>query len=139
VLCSGTGAIINAASLSSMGTCVVPAGLLASGDRMEIRFDLEHQGVAAGFTFEVRWGSTQIFSRSAAAADVFVTGRAEANLAADGARFGTLSWGTVLPLSAGVASAADAYAGGLTIDFRGSVGQTGETLALANYAIVRLP
>lgn len=139
VVCSGTGAVINTASSSSMGTCAVPAGLLTSGDRVEIRFDLEHQGVEAGFTFEVRWGNTQILSRTAAAADAFVTGRADANLAANGARFGTLSWGAVLPLSAGVASASDTYDGGVTIDFRGSVGQPGETLALRNYAVVRVP
>jgi hypothetical protein len=138
VLCSGTGATINTASLSSMGACAMPAGLLTSGDRVEIRFDLEHQGVA-GYTFEVRWGSTQILSRQAAAGDAFVTGRADANLAAGSARFGTLSWGTVLPLSAGVAGASDAYTGGLTIDFRGSAGQAGETVALRNYAVVRVP
>src|SRR5581483_5477977 len=139
VLCSGVGSVINAASSSSMGTCAVPAGLLVSGDRIEIRFDLEHQGAAAGYSFEVRWGNTPILTRNAAAADAFVTGRADANLTASGARFGTLSWGSVLPLSAGVAGAPDAYAGGLTIDFRGAVGQAGETLALRNYAVVRVP
>lgn len=139
VLCSGTGAVINSATMSSLGTCSLPAGLLIGGDRVEIRFDLEHQGVAAGFTFEVRWGATQILSRGAAAADKSVTGRVDANLAADGARFGTLSWGTVLPLSATVASASDGYTGGLTLDFRGAVGQAGETLSLRNYAVVRVP
>jgi hypothetical protein len=49
------------------------------------------------------------------------------------------SWGTVLPFSASVASAADAYASGLTIDFQGMLAQTGDTLTLANYTVVRYP
>src|SRR5271157_3423760 len=40
VLCSGTGAATtNSASLTSIGTCTIPSGLLAPGDRVEIRFD----------------------------------------------------------------------------------------------------
>jgi hypothetical protein len=38
-----------------------------------------------------------------------------------------------------VASAADSYTSGLTIDFQGMLAQTGDTLTLANYTVVRLP
>jgi hypothetical protein len=139
VLCSGSGAVINTQTFGSIGACVVPAGLLAIGDRVEIRFDLEHQGATGGYTFEVRWGGTPVLTRDASAADGFVTGRVDANLAAADTRFGTLSWGSTLPLSAAVASASDSFANGLTIDFRGKVGQAGETLALRNYTVVRVP
>ena len=139
VLCSGTGALISSASFSSLGACAVPAGLLASGDRVEIRFDLEHQGVTAGYTFEVRWGNTPVLTRDATADDGFVTGRVDANLSSESTRFSTLSWGSALPLSATVAGATDSFAGGLTIDFRGRLGQPGETLTLRNYMVVRLP
>lgn len=139
VLCSGTGAVVNSTNFNSMGTCAVPSGLLASGDRLEIRFDLEHQGAASGFSFAVRWGTTTVLSRDAMPGDVFVTGRVDANLTTGSARFGTLSWGSLLPLSATVASAADSYAGGLTIDFQGKMAQAGETLGLKNYAVVRVP
>jgi hypothetical protein len=139
VLCSGSGAVINTQTFGSIGACVVPAGLLATGDRVEIRFDLEHQGATGGYTFEVRWGGTPVLTRDASAADGFVTGRVDANLAAADTRFGTLSWGSTLPLSAAVASASDSFANGLTIDFRGKVGQAGETLALRNYTVVRVP
>jgi hypothetical protein len=139
VLCSGAGAVVSSQSFSSMGTCPIPAGVLANGDRVEIRFDLEHQGVTAGYTFDVRWGSTSVLNRDASPSDGFVTARVDANLAAGNTRFGTLSWGSALPLSATVASAMDAYASGLTIDFRGKVAQAGETLALRNYNVVRLP
>jgi hypothetical protein len=139
ILCSGSGAVISSATDTSMGTCTVPAGLLVSGNRLEIRFDLEHQGVAAGFTFELRWGGIPILRRETAAGEAFVTGRVDADLAPDDVRFGTLSWGTVLPLSATVGSAEDGYSAGLTLDFRGAVGQAGETLELRNYTVIRLP
>ena len=139
VLCSGTGAVVNAPTFSSMGTCPLAAGLLKNGDRVEIRFDLEHQGATAGYTFEVRWGSTPVLNRDASAADAFVTGRVDANLSSGDTRFGTLSWGSTLSLSASVASASDPYSSGVTIDFRGKVGQAGETIALRNYTVVRVP
>jgi len=139
VICSGTGGTVSAPGFSSMGTCVIPAGVLASGDRVEIRFDLEHQGGAGGFSYEVHWGATTVLHLDAAASDLLVSGRADAGLIASGARLGTQSWGTVLPFSATVASAADAYAGGLTIDFQGKMGQAGDTLTLQNFTVVRLP
>ncbi len=139
VLCSGTGAATNTASFSSIGACAVPAGVLAPGDRVEIRFDLEHQGTATGFTFEVRWGSTAIVHRDAAASDVLATGRADAAILASGAQLSFQSWGTALPFTAGVASSTDAWASGLTIDFQGKLAQTGETLTLRNYTVVRFP
>jgi len=139
VLCSGAGAVTNSAAWSSIGICAVPAGLLTAGDRLEIRFDLEHQGVTGGYSFELRWGNTAVLLRDAPAADTFLTGRMDANLASGSARFAALSWGSTLPLSTAMASAADAYAGGLNIDFRGKVAQAGETLALRNYTVVRVP
>ena len=56
VLCSGLGATTNGTALVSIGSCGIPAGLLAAGDRVEIRLDLAHQGATSGFTFDVHWG-----------------------------------------------------------------------------------
>jgi hypothetical protein len=139
VLCSGTGAVTAALSLTSIGTCVIPSGLLGPGDRVEIRFDFAHQGTASGFTFEILWGATTILQRDAAAADALVTGRANAAILAAAAQLDSQSWGTVLPFSATLGSATDAYAGGLTIDFQAMLAQTGDTLTLANYTVVRFP
>jgi hypothetical protein len=139
VLCSGTGAATTTTSLTSVGTCAIPAGLLAPGDRVEMRFDFAHQGTASGFSFEIHWGATTIVHRDAAAADALVTGRADAALLAAVAQWNSQSWGAVLPFSASVASAADSYTSGLTIDFQGMLAQTGDTLTLANYTVVRFP
>ena len=56
VLCSGAGATINSATLTSLGACTIPAGLLSQGDRVEIRFDYSHGGTAGGFSIETHWG-----------------------------------------------------------------------------------
>ena len=66
VLCAGTGAATSGTALASIGSCAIPGGLLVAGDRVEILFDLEHQGIAGGFTFEVLWGATSIVQRAAA-------------------------------------------------------------------------
>ena len=82
VLCSGTGAATSSASLTSIGTCAIPSGLLAPGDRVEIHFDFAHQGTASGFSFEIHWGATTIVHRDAAAGDAVAGGRADAALLA---------------------------------------------------------
>lgn len=139
VLCSGTGASTTGVSLTSIGACAIPAGLLLAGDRVEIHFDLAHTGTVSGFTFEVDWAATPILNRSGAAADALVSGRAEAAVLASGSQLSGQSWGSVLPFSASVAPSADAYASGITINFRGMLAQAGDTLVLANYSVIRVP
>lgn len=140
VLCSGTGGATTAAVLASIGTCSISAGVLLPGDRVEVRFDLEHQGAASGFSFQILWGATALVHRDAAATDTLVTGRADAGILAAGAQLSFQSWGAVLPFSAGVANASDAYGTGLTIDFQGNLASaSGDTLTLRNFTVVRLP
>jgi hypothetical protein len=139
VLCSGAGAATASTDFAPVGTCSIPAGVLLQGDRIEVRYDLEHGGSAGGFSFQVSWGSTIVSSRDAAATDVLVAGRIDAGLVAGGARLSAQSWGTVLPLAATVASSADAYASGLTIDFLGKVANAVDTVTLRNFVVVRLP
>jgi hypothetical protein len=139
VLCSGTGAATNAATLTSIGTCTIPANLLLPGDRIEVRYDLDHQGSASGFSFEVHWGSTIIGHRDAAAEEVSATGRVDIGLVVTGARVSFQSWGTVLAFSAGVGTSADDFVGGLIIDFQGRLAQAGDTLTLSNFTVVRFP
>ncbi len=139
VLCSGTGAGASSTVLVSLGTCAIPAGVLASGDRVEIRFDFEHQGTAGGFSFEARWGSTLVTHRDGAAGDLLASGRANAGIVETGARLSVESWGTVMPFAAGVASANDPFTTGIAIDFQGKVTNPADSLVLRNYTVVRLP
>jgi hypothetical protein len=139
VLCSGIGAVTNSTTMAGVGTCSIPSGTLIPGDRIEIQFDFEHAGSASGFSFEVHWGATTALHRDAAASDILATGRADAVILPAGAQLSTQSWGTVLPLAAAVASSSDVWSGGLTIGFSAKVDQSGDTLTLRNFAVVRLP
>jgi len=139
VLCSGVGASTVSTTLASVGVCAIPAAILVPGDRVEVRFDVEHGGSTSGFSFEVRWGATVALHRDAVASDVLATGRIDVGLIAGGARLSAQSWGTVLPFSASVASSSDAYANGLTVDFLGKVGNAADTATLRSFAVVRIP
>ena len=77
--------------------------------------------------------------RDAAASDVLGTGHAGAGLVASGARLSAESWGTVLPFAVGVATSADVYAGGITVDLQGKVVNAADALMLRNFTVVRLP
>jgi len=139
VICSGTGTATSSLTLANIGTCAIPAGLLQPGDRVEIRFDAAHSGNTAGFSVEADWGGTVLIHRDGSAQDAMVTGRADASILAAGAQLSGQSWGTVLPLSAVVGAASDSYANGLTISFQGMVAQAGDSVALSNFTVVRIP
>jgi hypothetical protein len=139
VLCSGLGATSNSSTLASVGTCTIPASLLAAGDRVEIRFDFDHTGAAGGFSFAVQWGASTVLSRNASAVDAQATGRADAALTAAGAQLSHQSWGTALAFAAGVGTATDTYATGITVGFQASTVLPAETVTLRNFTVVRFP
>ncbi len=139
VLCSGSGAATSSLTLENIGNCAIRAGVLQPGDRLEIRFDVSHPGTAAGFSVEVDWGGTLLVRRDAAAPDALVTGRAGAAILTAGAQVSSQTWGTVLPFAATVGTVPDDYTGGLNISFQGRVAQTGDSITLTNFTVVRIP
>jgi hypothetical protein len=139
VLCSGMGASTNGAALTSIGACVIPAGVLVAGDRLAIHFDFAHQGSASGFSFEVRWGGSAVLHRDAAAGDALATGRADVALTATGAQSSAQSWGTLLPFAASVSTASGSFTGGLTVDFQAAAGQSQDVVTLRNFSVLRFP
>jgi hypothetical protein len=139
VLCSGSGSATSSTALATVGSCSIPAGLLAPGDRVEIRFDYGHTGGAGGFSTEVHWGATTLSHRDPGPTDTMVTGRADASILASGAQLSAQTWGAALPLAATVASAADDYSGGITVTFLAMVVQASDSAVLNNFTVVRLP
>ena len=139
VLCSGLGAATNSSTLASVGTCTIPAGLLSAGDRVEIRFDLDHSGTAGAFTFAVLWGATTVLSRNASAVDAQVAGHADAALTVAGAQLSHQSWGTSLGFAAGLGKSTDAYSAGITVTFQALTALAAETVTLRNFTVTRFP
>jgi hypothetical protein len=139
VLCGQTGASTNSVTLATLGACTIAAGVLLPGDRVEVRFDLSHQGSAAGFSLELHWGATTVVHRDATAGETLVSGRGDAAVLTAGAQTSSQTWGSVLSFGATTGTASDAYANGLTITLWGAVSQSSDLLALTNFSVVRVP
>jgi len=140
VTCSAAGTATSSTSFTSLGNCTFPANVLQSGDRVEIHFDLAHQGTAAAFEFRVLWGGTNLVNRPAAAGDAMIAGKGEAGVYNGGAQLRAESWGTALAYAAALGNAADNIVPPLTIDFQVKMSTaTAETVTLRNFTVIRYP
>ncbi len=140
ILCNGSGAGTAGTSSLLLGSCTIPARTLAVGDRVEVRFNLSHQGTAQGFVFQVLWGQTTLVQRTASAHDAVVTGHGDASVGPAGTLLDMQTWGTALLLDSRVAAASDALNADITVNFLGAMSTAGtETVSLQNYTVLRYP
>lgn len=140
ITCSASGTGTSSTTFTSVGSCTIPASVLQTGDRVEIHFDLAHQGTTVGFEFEALWGSTVAVDRIAPALEAMVAGKAESALYAGGAQLRAETWGSTLTYAAGVANATDSVVPPLKVDFQVKMLQTtSETVTLQNFTVVRYP
>jgi len=118
----------------------IGANVLQTGDRVEIHFDLAHQGAATGFEFKALWGQTVLMDRVGVAAESMIAGKGEAGVYNGGAQLRAESWGTTLAFAAGMVNATDSMVPALTINFWVKMEQsTSETVTLRNFTVVRYP
>lgn len=140
VVCSAVGGSTSSTITTQLGSCTVPAGLLGSGDRLEIRYMFGHTGSATGFTSEVRVGGTTVVSRTSGGTDSLFTGETGFGLYSGAQAWSTQSWGTGLSFAVGAGSSAENTAQALTVTFRGQMAaSTSDTLALRNFTVIRYP
>jgi hypothetical protein len=140
VICSSNGTNTSATTLTRLGSCTIPAGLLGTGDRIEIQFQYSHDGTAAGFVGEVHWGGTAFLSRPAAAAETAFVGRASFGIYAGAQSWDAQSWGNSLGLANAVGSAIADTSGSLTVSFLGQVSATTtDSVSLRNFTVTRYP
>ncbi len=140
VLCGATGTSTASPSAVSLGSCVIPANTLSSGDRVEVRFSLSHQGATNGFVFSVLWGSAVMVQRTAFSSDTLVVGHGDASIGSAGTILDSETWGTVLSLAPAVAAASNALSTSLKIDFQAAMSAAGsDTVGLQNYTVLRYP
>src|SRR5580658_742268 len=140
ILCAGMGTATSSTTLSSLGTCTIPAGTLQPGDRVKIDFDYSHEGTLTGFTFAVNWGDTLLVERNGAVSDAFISGWAEAGANTSACQMSFQTWGTVLGFGAGVLNAYDSLSFPLVLDFQGErAANTTDTVTLRNFSVVRYP
>ena len=140
VLCASPGAGTSSATLTTLASCSIAAGILQPGDRLDIRFDYAHQGATSGFTVETHWGSVTLVSRAAGGTETLVTGKSEAGVHANGIQWSAQTWGTALPLAVGLGNLTEGAGGDLTISFLARMATvTADSVTLRSYMVLRYP
>ncbi|HEV2200671.1 MAG TPA: hypothetical protein VGR73_12690 [Bryobacteraceae bacterium] len=140
VVCSGTGTSTSSTTLVQLASCTLPAGLVGTGDRIEVRFQYAHTGNTVGFTPEIHWGATTALSRGAAASETAVSGLLAFGIYVGAQSFDTQSWGGALAFAAGVGNATENSSVNLTVSFQGKMAAgTAETVVLRNFTVIHYP
>ena len=140
VVCSSVGTAVSAATMTQLGSCTIPAGLLTTGDRIEVSFRYSHSGTATGFTGEIRWGATTLLSRGGSTSEAALTGKLSIGIFAGGQTWDAQSWGSSLAMATAVGSASKNSTTNLTLSLRGqTTAITGDTLTLRNFTVVHYP
>ena len=140
VICSSVGASTSATTLTQLASCTIPAGLLGTGDRIEVRFQYAHTGAATGFTGELHWGGTTVLSRVGTAAETALVGRLSFGIYAGAQSWDTESWGNSLAVANSVGTAGVDTTVNLTISLNGQMSAaTTDSVALRNFTVVRYP
>ena len=140
VICSSGGGSTSAATLTQLGSCTIPAGLLGTGDRIEVQYQYAHSGTSTGFTGEIHWGGTTAISRPAAAGENAFVGRISVGIYAGAQSWDVQSWGNTLSLAATVGNATENTSASLTISLLGSMaGSTSDSVNLRNFTVIRYP
>jgi hypothetical protein len=140
VVCSAVGSATSSTSSTSLGTCTLPAGLLTTGDRIEVRYQFTHTGTATAFTPALSWAGTPVLLRTATAADTGFAGIMDFAINASAQPWSGQSWGSSLAFAPALGSASANTALSVTIGFQGQMsGSTSDTLGLSSFTVVRYP
>lgn len=139
VICSTTGLNTSATSFQRLGTCSIPAALLQSGDRFEVRFDFAHTGTSSGVEVDIRWASMPIHSRSLSSSEARLAGRAEVSIAPNLAYWSSESWGSAVAHTDQAGSFSFA-ALPVSLEFSGRLASAvGDQIRLGHFTVLRYP
>lgn len=140
VICSSAGASTFATTLTQLGSCTIPAGLLGVGDRIEVQFQYAHTGSSTGFTGAILWAGATVLSRTASSSETAFSGRISFGVGSAAQTWDTQSWGSSLAFAVTTGSASAGITANLTISFQGdTAASTSDTLAAANFTVIRYP
>jgi|KBSSwiStaDraftv2_1062776.scaffolds.fasta_scaffold124229_3 hypothetical protein len=140
VVCSSTGTGTSNTALVELGSCTIGAGLLGSGDRLEVQFQFGHTGTTTGFSGEVQMGGTTVASRSGSASEVLLAGHTSFGIYGGGQAWDTQTWGIGLSLAATAGTAGENMAQPVRVSLLGQMaGATSDSVFLRNFTVVRHP
>lgn len=139
VICSTVGAATSSTTLTNLGTCTIPVGMVRTGDRFEVRYDLSHEGSTMAFSLAVKWGSLTLMTGSLTGTEAGAAGRVDALPQGASLYASWQSWGGTATPTAGRMSGA-APSGAIQVSLQGQMsGTTGETISLRNLTVIRYP
>jgi hypothetical protein len=140
VVCSSTGSGTSNPALIELGSCTIPAGLLGSGDRLEIQFQYGHTGTTTGFTGVVQMGSTTVASRAGGATEAIVVGHTSFGIYGSSQVWDTQTWGIGLSLAVNAGSSGENTAQALRVSLLGQMAvATADSVFLRNFTVIRYP
>ncbi|MBI3209993.1 MAG: hypothetical protein HYZ37_14000 [Candidatus Solibacter usitatus] len=140
VICSLAGTATSATTFTSLATCHIPAGLIRTGDRLEIRYDISHEGGTTGFSYAVFFGGAILNAQGAAGTESAVSGRDEVIPQGASTYWNWTSWGAVSSMSAGTNSSSSIPEGAAVVEIKGQMSaSTAETVTLRNLSVIRWP
>ncbi len=140
VLCSSAGGFTSSTTITQLATCTIAAGVLGSGDRLEVRFQMVHAGSTQGFSGEVRVGTTTVVARSGDASESRLSGTTDFSLYGANQVWDSSTWGATAAVVYTSGSAAEDTSQALTVSFRGQLASaTTDSLSLRNFTVLRYP
>jgi hypothetical protein len=141
VVCSSAGSSTVSTTMVQLGSCTLPAGLLGTGDRLEVAYHYSHTGSAIAFTGQVQVGGTTVASRTAAASESLVAGHTNFALHSGGQTWDTSTWGSAtLAFAASAGGAAVDPTQAVTISFQGQMSGSGtDSVTISNFTVIRYP
>jgi hypothetical protein len=140
VICSSTGSSTSASASTQLGSCTIPAGLLGTGDRIEVQFQYNHAGSSTGFTGLIQWAGTTVISRSAAATETALVGRMTFGIYSGAQSWDAQSWGSALSFATGIGTASADSTQTVQVVFQGQMaGSTSDSVILRNFTVIRYP
>jgi hypothetical protein len=140
VVCSSPGTSTSNTAFAGLGSCTIPAGLLGTGDRLEIQFQYGHTGMATGFTGMVQVGGTVVASRSGGANEALLAGRTSFGIYDGGQVWDTQTWGTGLSLAVTAGTASENTSQAVRVSLFGQMaGTTSDSVFLRNFTVIRYP
>jgi hypothetical protein len=140
VICSSAGTGTSATSLTQLGSCTIPAGLMGTGDRIEVQFQYAHTGTSTGFTGEIHWAGTTVLSRAAGSSEPAMVGRMSFGVSTGAQYWDAQSWGNSLSLAIATGTAAANTTQNLTVSFLGNTtSSTSDAALLVNFTVIRYP
>lgn len=140
ILCSGVGGSTAQTSITDLGTCVIDPAKLQEGDRLEVKFGYNHYGTSVPSTVTVRWGTSDIFTRTATGGESALMGSVQMAISTGIALYMVESKGVVSSQQVSTGVSTESMSSPITLRLRGNMASSSlESIALRYYSVVRIP